>query len=123
MVKTAELIIVGKVVSVEKTSKHYDGELVYSRTKIAIKKTLKGDASIKELYIYTIPVTTDAPFQVNAESILFIHSYKGKTRVVRGHGGKVDINGEMVGIINMIDEPYEQKLDVFMTKIEAALAK
>jgi hypothetical protein len=123
MVKEAELIVIGKVVSGEKTREHYDSELVYSRTKVAIKKTLKGDTSVRELYIYTVPVTTDARFQLNEESILFIHTKKGKNSVVRGYGGKVDIKGDMVGPITMINEPREQKLEVFMNKIEIVLGK
>lgn len=119
MVEEAELIIIGKVLLIEKTSnKHVEYGYEYKVT-IGIEETIKGNQIIKDINIYFYPTLSIEPeFSLNERSVYFIKKWEGKYTVVQGYGGKVAIENDDVKPLYIRDEEKTQKLQIFINRIK-----
>ena len=119
MVEEAELIIIGKVMQIEKTdNKHREYGDEYKVT-IEIEETIKGDRAIKDVDIYYFPTLSVEPeFVIRERCIFFMKTWKGRHTIVQGSGGKAVIKNNEVSPLYIKDEEKAQKLQLFIQKIK-----
>ena len=118
MVEKTEIIAIGKVVKVQKTTEKRDN-LSFSKTTIEIERTLKDNRHTRSIDVFFFPGGEDEPeYSLGDKSIFFIHKFRGKFVVLQGYAGKVDILNNEVRNIHMYKEPSDQRLDGFIDKIE-----
>jgi hypothetical protein len=119
MVGESELIIIGKVLVVEKTNnKHKEYGDEYKAT-VGVEKTIKGDSLIKDFDIYYFPdLSVEPELSLNQRCVFFIKIWEGKYTLVQGYGGKVIIENDEVRPSYIKEEEIPQKLQIFIQKIK-----
>jgi hypothetical protein len=118
MVDEAELIIIGKVLQIEKTSNTHKEYGYEYKVKIEVGETIKGNPLIRDVDIYYFPTFSIEPeFSLNERGIFFIKIWEKKYTVVQGYAGKVAIENENVKPLYIKDEESIQNLQIFIQKI------
>jgi hypothetical protein len=116
MVKESELVVIGKVNDIERTTTSLEEYGNEYRAEIGVEQTLKGRSVEKQVFIYYFP-RCELEFMIGERCILFIRAWKGKDRIVRGIGGKVKIEDNKAYLLRMVNEDETQELDQFIQKI------
>jgi len=116
MVKESELIVIGKVNDIERTTTSHEEYGNEYKAEIRVEQTLKGRGVEKEVFIYYFP-RREPEFIIGERCILFIKAWKGKYRIVRGIGGRVKIEENKAFRLRMVNEDETQELDQFIQKI------
>lgn len=118
MVYEAELIIIGKVLQIEKTDNKHEEYGYEYQVRIEVEETIKGDKTIKNIGIYYFPsISIEPEFSLNERAIFFVKIWEGKYTIVQGYGGKVVIENDEVKPLYIKDEEKVQKLQTFIQKI------
>lgn len=118
MVEEAELIIIGKVLQIEKTGNKHEEYGYEHQVTIEVGETIKGDKTIKNIGIYYFPsISIEPEFSLNERGIFFVKTWEGKYTIVQGYGGKVVIENDEVKPLYIKDEEKVQKLQTFIQKI------
>jgi hypothetical protein len=119
MVSNSELIFIGKVTRIEKTTNQNKSIGVEHKATIQIEKMIKGSGELKEVDAFYWPdISTDPNLAVGERAIFFIKTWEGKYTLVQGYAGEVKIDNDVVNTMFIKDEPDAQPMGVFLDKIK-----
>jgi hypothetical protein len=129
MVEHSELILIGKVIKLERNGKTKFGaeEVDQYRASIEVDEMLKGDSGLKEVPVYFHLHPEQPQFKIGERAVLFLIKRKDHFRVFNGIHGELPIvdyppGHYKVTPTSIVGEPKEQSLDDFIDKIQRLVA-